>query len=128
MSEDARDEKMRSWLERCWKRWTMAGSVIAVLVGAFALSPSIADLRFWTTRHETALIAEQVYPTALKDHQLLMTRIQRRIEWLEGQGAKLKGEQVAELWDLRGDLIDAKEKETRLIKERAQFKMDREFR
>jgi hypothetical protein len=118
-----------AWVERCLKRILLFATVIAATsAAALAVNAQWDNYRPWATRAETSLIADKVYPSAIKDHSLYMTRIQRRIDFLEDLGTKMKPEQVQELWDMRGDMIDAKEKETNLLKERALFKMNQEHR
>lgn len=123
MGADPVNGSTPTWIERCAKRWVLFTACVLGLSGTIAAGPTIAEyLRPWATRGEVKLVADRVYPNAIKDQRLTMTRIQRRIEWLEGQNI-LNQTQQQELQDLYEDRIDADEDLTKLIRERARFRL-----
>lgn len=118
----------RWWRARCARNWAVLVSMATGLVALYAAAPVIAEWRFWTNRWETTLIADKVYPRALEEQRLRLIIIEDRVKWLEALGSKMNSVQFAELQDLRRQRLRAKEEEERLIRERAIFQLQMEYR
>ncbi len=123
---------LRWWRARCGVPWAIFISIVTgvgvIWGGVYAAAPVIAEWRFWSMRWETSLIADKVYPRALEEQRLRIIIIDDRIKWLEALGGKMNSVQFAELQDLRRQRLRAKDEEEQLIRERAIFQLQMEFR
>lgn len=122
------------WKHRCGRNWAVLTSIVAGIIGLITLhnlaTPVVAELRPWATRFEITLVADRLYPRTLFDQQAKTLSLQNRLKWLEERGARgdLAADQWMEIPVIRQAIQDSKDEETRIIKERAYFQMQKEYR
>jgi hypothetical protein len=125
---------LRWWALKCGRNWailiSIATGATAIFVAYSTLAPVVADLRPWTARWETALIADKVYPRALADQQTKTLSLENRLKWLRERGlaGKLVQEQWAEIPVIEGLIWDSKAAEAKIIREQTLFEIKREYR
>lgn len=115
------------WAKRCGRNWaiiiSIAGGLTAIIVLYSTAEPFFDKWRFWTTRDETNLIADIVYPRALADQQTKTLSLQNRLDWLREseKAGRLKAGQWAEIGAMEDLIRQSKEREAQLIKQRTLF-------
>jgi hypothetical protein len=116
------------WKRRCATKWIAAAGAITFIATYSVAYPFIASLRPWATRYEAKILANNVYPRAIREQLLVIATIEDKIKWLEARGNVLDPVQLGELYSYREQLILAKEKLTLLSREQSKFQLEQEVR
>lgn len=127
-------EFLQAWQQKCGRNWAIVVAIAAGLVTFITLwnmaGPVLAEMRFWTARWETALIADKVYPKALADQIAITRSLEAKLEWLRNtaKAGNLDPHQWQEIIIIENAIDKSRREEEEIIREEAIFKLNREYR
>lgn len=128
------DNFLTWWSRKCGRNWAILGSIVAGLIAMITLynlaRPVVAEMRPWATRYELSQVAERTYQRAVTDQIAITKSLEAKLEYLKAlaRDGKMSPEQWIEIPVIEQAIQKSKEEETRIIKERAYFEMQKEYR